>query len=408
MNHPVYWIALQTALGVHSKKLSVLMDFFEDAEGVFEATPEELKRCPTLTEKELAGLLSRPFDAAKAMWEECVATGITPIGPDHPRYPQGLRNIPDMPCVLYVKGDLPRFDRRLSISVIGTRKPTTYGKLVCERIASVLATAGVTVVSGGALGLDSVAHRAAMDAGGTTVAVLGCGINYDYLRENKTLRDAICQHGALVSEYPPRSPATRYTFPARNRLIAALSQGTVVVEAGEKSGTLITADYALEQGKDVFALPGSVMSPSFKGSNRLISQGATAVFSGLDVLGRYRHEYFNDLNLDKATELHKKQIGEMLTIEEAPPPTEEMLAALGVSVSLKPSEPKNLVKPTPKGLSEPATLVYNTLLGEDGLPLHLLVERTQLETPALLRELTKLEMNGYITKDPAGNYHIEK
>ncbi len=405
MNHPVYWIALQTALGVHSKKLPVLLEFFEDAEGVFEADPEELKLCPTLTKKEVSALLARPFATAKAIWEECVASGITPMGPDHPLYPEGLRNIPDMPCVLYVKGNLPRFDRHLAISVIGTRKPTTYGKLVCGRVASVLAAAGVTVVSGGALGLDSVAHRSAIEAGGTTVAVLGCGINYDYLRENKTLRDTICEHGALVSEYPPRAPATRYTFPARNRLIAALSQGTVVIEAGEKSGTLITADYALEQGKDVFALPGSVMSPSFKGSNRLISQGATAIFSGLDVLQRYRQNYFNDLNLGRAAELHKKQIGEMLTIEEVPPPTDEMLAALGIPI---PSEPKNLVKPTPKGLSEPAALVYNALLGEDGLPLHLLVERTQLETSALLRELTKLEMNGYITKDPAGNYNIEK
>ncbi len=405
MSHPAYWIALQQALGVHTKKVAALMDFFGDAEGVFEATAQELKNCPVLTEKERNAILARPFKESKAIWEECVATGITPIGPDSHLYPDGLRNIPDMPCVLYVKGKLPAFDTLTAISVIGKRKPTVYGKLVCERVSSVLAIAGAIVVSGGALGLDSVAHQAALDVNGTTVAVLGCGINYGYLKENKALREAISKSGALISEYPPKAPATRYTFPARNRLIAALSLGTVVIEAGEKSGTLITADFALEQGKDVFAVPGSIMSPSFHGSNRLIAQGATPVFGGLDILERYEHDYFNRLNMNRARELHKEHLQDMIHIENPTHHSEEKTAA---KPKVEPQKPKKFHQPAPKHLSDTALLVYNTLLDKGKLPLHELVEQTGQSTPTLLRELTMLELDGLVTKDPAGNYELKQ
>ena len=402
MSHPAYWIALQAALGYHSKKVRVLMDFFSDAEGVFQATEQELRRCPTLTEREIRSILARPFKTSKAIWEECGKSDITPITPDHPHYPDGFWNLPDMPCVLYVKGNLPRFDRDPAISVIGTRKPSVYGKLVCERVASVLAVAGVTVVSGGALGLDSVAHQAALDVNGTTVAVLGCGINYDYLKNNEQLRNEICKKGAIVSEYAPKAPATRYTFPARNRLIAALSLGTVVIEAGEKSGTLITADHALEQGKDVFALPGNIMSPTFKGSNRLISQGATPIFNGMDVLQKYEHQYFNRLNMHKAWELHQEHIKQILHIEYVSAPE------VSADPLPKKAAEKKVLQPAPKDLSETAALVYNTLLGaKHGLSLDDLLEQLDLQAPILLRELTKLEMNGEIIKDPAGNYMIE-
>ncbi|MBR4867694.1 MAG: DNA-processing protein DprA [Clostridia bacterium] len=405
MSHPAYWIALQAALGYHSKKVASLMDFFGDAEGVFEATEQEIRRCPVLSEKEKTAILARPFQKSKAIWNECVQSGITPIGPDDPLYPDGLRNLPDMPCVLYVKGTLPRFDRVPAISVIGTRKPTIYGRLVCERVSSVLAAAGVVVVSGGAMGLDSVAHQSALDAGGSTVAILGCGINYPYLKEKGPMREAIAKQGALISEYPPNAPATRYTFPARNRLIAAISLGTVVIEAGEKSGTLITADFALDQGKDIFAIPGSIMSPSFRGSNCLIAQGATPVFSGLDILSKYEQEYFHHLNMNQARDLHKKQIKEMIQVEEVLPLPEEESTV----VEEKPiSKPKKIAQSTPKDLSDMASLVYNTLLDKGDLPLHLLVEHTQMETAVLLRELTKMELNGILIKNPTGNYQLKQ
>ncbi len=405
MSHPAYWIALQAALGVHSKKIAGLMDFFGDAEGVFAASPQEIKQCPVLNEKETAAILARPFHKSKAIWEECVKSDITPIGPDHPRYPDTLRNLPDMPAVLYIKGTLPHFDRNPAISVVGTRKPTPYGQTVCERIASVLAVAGMTVVSGGALGLDSVAHRAALEVDGITVAVLGCGINAGYLKSNQPLREDICKKGALISEYPPSMSATRYSFPARNRLIAALSLGTIVVEAGEKSGTLITAACALEQGKDVFAVPGSVMSQSFTGSNRMISQGAVPIFGGLDVLERYEQEYFHVLDMHKARELHQKHLQDMIMVVDASHPPQRKQ----VFPPVKEEEiPLPNVKNPPKGLSETATLVYNILSAEKSMPLHWLVEKTGTTVPSLLRELTRMEVQGLVSKDTAGNYQLEQ
>ncbi len=404
MSHPLYWVALQVALGIPSRKVTLLTDFFGDAEGVFAATEEELKRCPTLTKREITDILKRPYAQARAIWDECAASGIQILTPEDSAFPDGLRNIPDMPCVLYVKGCLPRFDLVPAISVVGTRKPTVYGKMVCHRMASVLATAGVTVVSGGALGIDSCSHLAAIEAKGKTVAVLGCGINSGYLRANGVLREQISRNGALVSEYPPSSPASRYTFPARNRLIAALSLGTVIIEAGEKSGSLITADMALEQGKDVFVVPGSVMSPDFHGSNRLISEGATAVFSGLDVLEAYKKDYFDRLQMNKAIALHKEHIKEQVVqVVPIAEPTEPQ----------KPKEPtstvkkqKKLPRPMGKDLSADAGLVYNTLLNAERMGLADLLACTQLDAPRVMRELTKLELDGCVTKDPDGCYHI--
>ncbi len=411
MGHPVYWIALQQVLGVPGKNLRTLLDFFGDAEGVFEATEQQLRRCPGLTPQKISAILSQSFTQANAIWEECVATGITVITPDDIRYPSGLYNLPEIPCALYIKGKLPQFDRIPAISIVGTRKPTVYGELVCRRISSVLAVAGVTVVSGGALGIDGIAHHAALEANGCTVAVLGCGINYQYLYKHRGLREKIVQKGALISEYPPQTPATRYTFPVRNRIIAALSLGTVVIEAGEKSGSLITADFALEQGKEVFAVPGSVMSPNFLGSNRLISQGATPVFGGLDVLEHYQREYYGVLQMHKAQELHQQHLKEMLVVaspsesvwqrkadQKNQPPTPSKLPVL----------PKNMPTAQGKDLSDAGLVVYNSLLdAREGLSVDDLLAHTGLEIAVLLRELTRLELKGYILKSPAGKYQIE-
>lgn len=404
MSHPLYWIALQLALGIPSRKLKALLDFFGTAEAVFNAPDAKLRLCPVLTERERRRILEKPYQAARKIWDACVACGIFVLTPEHPGYPESLWNIPDMPCVLYGKGCLPPLNRIPAISIVGTRKPTVYGEIVCRRMASVLAAAGMTVISGGALGLDAVAHKAAMETGGQTVAVLGSGIESSYLRAHRPLREEIARHGALLSEYPPHAPATRYTFPARNRLIAALSLGTVVVEAGEKSGSLITADYALEQGKDVFALPGSIMSPNYKGSNRLISDGAIPVFSGLDVLDYYKNEYCGVLQMNRAEQLHRSHLEEMVVIQEpCDPRTQEKppCQPKKTPVAVKKQPPRDT-----KDLPEGVRLVYNTILDTEGVALEDLVERMGKTPAEILRALTKLEMRGWIEKDPTGCYKI--
>jgi DNA processing protein len=434
MTHPMYWIALQLVLGIASKKLRTVLDFFRDAEEVFEASPMELSACPALNQKDVTAILQKPFAKAKEIWDTCERLGISVITPDDVLYPENLWHIPDMPCVLYVKGRMPRFDRLPAVSIVGTRKPTVYGRLVCQRVASVLAVAGVTVISGGAMGIDATAHKATLDVGGITLAVLGCGIDYPYLKENQSLRQQITQKGALISEYPPKTPPTRRSFPIRNRLISALSAATVVIEAGEKSGSLITANCALEQGKEVFALPGSVMSPSFLGSNRILSQGAHPVFSGLDVLKLFAREYFNVIDMNRARELHRKHLEDMLVIRHSEfavdeedseeifeENSEESFPTFRVTVlesapksegfpdEIEENSPKfvkKTPKPLPKDLSEAGQVVYNALLDAGKLTLAALSEATDLTTVILMQELTLLELNGYVEKDGVGEYKL--
>jgi DNA processing protein len=207
--------------------------------------------------------------------------GVTIIIADNAAYPSALKNTPDPPLFLYVKGELHQED---GIAIVGTRKPTHYGLTVTRTIVFELAAAGLTIVSGMARGIDTQAHRGALAAAGRTIAVLGCGIDVAYPPENKGLMDDISRSGAVVSENPFGTQPESGYFPARNRIISGLSRGTVIVEAAEDSGSLITANYAKEQGRKLFAVPGNIGSLNSRGSNSLIKQGATLVESAQDIL----------------------------------------------------------------------------------------------------------------------------
>ncbi len=198
--------------------------------------------------------------------------------------------------MLYVDGTVPDWNRQLTLGIVGTRQASAYAVQVCDIMAKGVAGAGAIVVSGGALGIDSTAHKGAMLAGGTTVAVLGCGLGTRYLMQNEPLRAEIRSHGALVTEFRPFTPAGRHTFPLRNRLISGMSEGLLVVEAGSHSGSLITARCALEQGRDVYAVPGSVLSTDFAGTNDLINDGAYVVTQPVQLLSGYAERYHLDLN----------------------------------------------------------------------------------------------------------------
>ncbi|MGE5578707.1 MAG: DNA-processing protein DprA [Bacillota bacterium] len=211
------------------------------------------------------------------------AEGISCLARDDPGYPENLRLAPETPDVIYVRGTLVPEDR-VAVAVVGTRSPTPEGKIIAYELARDLAGAGVTVVSGLALGIDTEAHLGALDAGGRTIACLGAAVDIPYPRSNTRLFERIPEHGALVSEYGPGTPAMPFRFPMRNRIISGLSLGVVVVEAGEKSGALITAEWAEKQGRPVMAVPGSPKSAVSAGSNRLIQDGAYLVTSARDVL----------------------------------------------------------------------------------------------------------------------------
>jgi DNA processing protein len=218
----------------------------------------------------------------EAEWDGAVRRDLRILTRDDAEYPAMLAAFPDAPVVLYVRGSLP--EGRVRLGMVGSRRATAYGRQVARRLAADLARLGAEIVSGGARGIDSCAHRGALEAGGRTVAVLGCGFAHTYPPENEDLFDAIAASGAILSEFPIEMAPLPENFPRRNRLISALTAATIVVEATEKSGSLITAGHALDQGREVMAVPGPITSDQSRGCHRLIQQGAKLVQTVDDVL----------------------------------------------------------------------------------------------------------------------------
>ncbi|MCD7827735.1 MAG: DNA-processing protein DprA [Clostridiales bacterium] len=283
---PEYWIWLQMTLGAGARTDDILM-FFGNPEKLYEAGRAEWLQSGVISVKTANRLTEFSPSQSYKIMKDCKDNGWSIVTYEDDCYPPLLREIYGFPSVLYVWGDPSVLKSEITVSIVGTRNASEYGIRVAENLAYELAQAGVVVVSGGAVGIDSASHRGAVNAGGKTVAVLGCGLGHSYLKVNEDLRKVISKNGAVVSEYTPFSPPTKQTFPVRNRLIAGMSLGTVVVEAGERSGSLITANFALEQGRDVFAVPGDVTGKRTLGANRLIRDGARPVFSAMDVLDNY-------------------------------------------------------------------------------------------------------------------------
>lgn len=262
---------------------------------------------------------------AEKILNQCDKLGIQVLTLEDPGYPENLRTIPDPPSVIFVKGEIIPSDR-LSVAIVGTRKASSLGKAVAFEMAQDLAAAGVTVVSGLALGIDTSAHKGALSQGGRTVACLGGGLDVIYPRENGVLFKTIPESGALISQYPPGTKPLPWHFPARNRLISGMALGVVVVEAGKKSGALITCDWALKQGRPVMAVPGSVKSKNSCGTNKLIQEGAYLVTNAQDVLSflrqenEYIPEYKQSLPIEKMSleeaMLFETLKGEALSLDE--------------------------------------------------------------------------------------------
>ncbi|MFH0809210.1 MAG: DNA-processing protein DprA [Pseudomonadota bacterium] len=279
-----YWLALRRVPGVGAVTYRKLVEHFGNPKAIFEAEAAEL-RAAGVREAAVEGLAA--FDAWQDVERQMELLerhqiGILTLWDE--TYPERLASIFDPPPVLFVRGELTVADR-LAVAVVGTRLASYYGRSVCERLSGDLAARGVTVVSGLARGIDTVAHRAALDAGGRTIAVAACGLDVNYPPDNKALAERIVQGGgAAVSEMPPGTQPDRAYFPARNRIISGLSLGVAVIEAGARSGALITARCALEQGREVFAVPGSVQAAGSAGPHRLLRQGAKLVERAEDIL----------------------------------------------------------------------------------------------------------------------------
>ncbi len=351
-----YWVAISFVENFGPQKFKRLAMFFPDMKTAWEASEKELL---------WAGLAEKDVDAIKqqratldphATWAHLGTLGIRAITLQDPEYPDLLKQIYGPPPVLYAKG---RSLKRIQpiIAVVGTRNMTSYGRMATESIVHDLARAGVVIVSGLALGIDAEAHAACLQAKGVTIAVLGSGLAQIYPRENERLAKRIEQQGTLVSEYPPHVRPQKYHFPVRNRIIAGLALGTIVIEGDEDSGSLITARRALDENRDVFAVPGNIFHASSRGPNALIQMGAKPVVSARDVLEA----------------LDIKQVEQMVAVQESFGDTTE------------------------------EKIVLELLTGE---PLHIdeLIKRSKLETSVVHSTLTLLEMKGLAKNTGAMQY----
>ena len=278
-----YWVALKWVEGVGNVGFKALLEAFGSPRKVFEAPLSMIKAVPGIGDK-TAPQIKAFKDWKKVEKElECAdSTGVSIVTSQDPLYPSQLLSTYDYPAFLYVKGHLKEDD--VNVAVVGSRTASTYGKFTTERLCRELVLRGITVISGLARGIDSAAHRGALSGKGRTIAVLGCGLDVVYPPENEKLFTEISLQGALISEFPFGTPPNAPNFPARNRIISGISLGVVVVEASEKSGSLITARIALEQGREVFAVPGSIDSSGSRGTNKLIKQGAKLIENVEDIL----------------------------------------------------------------------------------------------------------------------------
>ena len=296
-----YWVGFNLIKGIGAVRLQALMDHFGDLEPAWQAPLDALQAAGlSLKLAERVIQVRTSVDLEKIL-ERVTNQGIGILTWDDSLYPARLKEIDQPPPVLYIRGTLTTEDA-WAVAVVGTRRVSAYGRQVTEELAMYLAGNGVTVVSGLARGVDSIAHQSALKAGGRTLAVLGSGVDQIYPPEHKQLAESVISRGAILSDYAPGTPPDASNFPPRNRIISGLSMATVVVEAGDTSGALITAQFAVDQGREVFAVPGNIYAPQSKGTNRLISQGARPLLSARDLL--------EILNLTRVTE--QRQVRKIL------------------------------------------------------------------------------------------------
>lgn len=384
-----YWVWLTTVEGLTNHSRWLLLEHFHSPEEIYYAETEQIRLVAGMNSAQAALLEKKSLQRAEEILSDCAAKDVFVITVQDAAYPSRLREIYNAPLLLYGKGAMPLFDDEAAVTVVGTRDRTPYGVQVAEELGYELAKQGAVVVSGLAKGIDAAAHRGALRAGGFTAAILGCGVDVVYPAENRKLYEDILTTGVLLSEYPPGTRPEGWHFPERNRIMSGLSLATVVVEADRDSGALITARAALEQGRDVFAVPGPIHAPQSRGCNELIRDGAGLVTCGWDILQEYHNRFAHRLHPDKAVlpELPEGGIGQ--EVAEAKPVVE--LPVL------------NLVK-NRGSLTDDQVQILRVLDAEDGKLTDDIAEELALPVRRVLSAMTMLEIDGYVTQQGARRF----
>ena len=382
-----YWLWLTELRGLKNQTRLALLRHFGTPEDVFYADAGEILLTEGITREQAAILEDHRLDTADRVLADCQRLNLRLLTIQDAEYPGRLKNIYDPPCLLYVKGRLPAFDEEVAVAVVGTRDATPYGISSAEKLGYGLTKGGAVVVSGLAKGIDAAATRGALRAGGVTVGVVGNGLDVHYPYGSRYLYEDVAAAGVLLSEYAPGTEPAKNHFPARNRILSGLSLATLVVEAPERSGALITADTAVEQGRDVFAVPGPIDAPNSVGCNRLIREGAVLTADAWDLLQEYEARFPDKLRREEARKEPEK-VGYEARQKEEPRP---------VPPSLRLSDPA-------VSLTDDQIALLRALSDQEPIQVDDLIEQTGIPTRRVLSALTLLEIEQYVQQHSGKHY----
>lgn len=388
----IHWLWLSELDKITPRQKGLLLEHFFDPEEIYCAQEKTLASIAGLSEGTLEALEDKDLSRAKAVASACRMQHINILTYRDAAYPSRLRNIADPPVVLYYSGVLPDFDNQPVIAVVGTRKATPYGITAAKSIAAQMACCGALVISGGATGIDTAAMEMAVETGHSTVGVLGGGVDIVYPAGNRELYSKVVRNGCLLSEYPPGTKPTRWSFPQRNRILSGLSHGVLVVEAPQKSGALITARDAVEQGRDVYAVPGNIDSEACGGSNALLQDGAIPALDGWSVLRNYEGRFSCVKKREVPAIPQPKQAQKMPAETVKEPATDKKVI----------DKPTNSPYSGILDFTEQERKIL-ACLNHEPISVDLLLSRVDLPAPVILRTLTMLSVKGAVTQHPGGN-----
>ena len=391
------WIWLTTRKGLGHRGVLQVLEYFGTPERAFYADPEQYDQIPGLSSLARSSLREKGMEGVDRILGECDRLGVRIMTLRDGNYPERLQEIPDPPAVLYIRGALYRFDQEAAVGIVGSRKPSSNGTKVAAQLGLELARSGVLLVSGIAQGIDSIALKGALQGGGRVVSVLGGGVDVPYPWENRYLYEDVAAAGALISEYPPGTPPLGEHFPIRNRIISGLALGVVAVECARYSGTMKTVDHAMEQNRDVFAVPGNIDAPMSEGPNWLLRQGARAVTCAQDILEEYADRFPQKLSkaAPLSPEAAQQRLEQAMPREERPEPS----AKAEVKRETVPREQQKV-----RFTDDQLSLLHQ--LGKRGSSYTAdeLVELTQIPARRVLSALTMLQVDGAVQELPGRRF----